>query len=39
RQPGPVDVLMPGGTLRVQWEPGSEAFLEGRARGVFTGKI
>ncbi|NLI69630.1 MAG: diaminopimelate epimerase [Firmicutes bacterium] len=39
RLPGPVDVVVPGGTLRVQWEPGSEAFLEGTAREVFTGEI
>ncbi len=35
----PVDVVMPGGTMRVQWEPGSEVFLEGTARVVFSGEI
>jgi len=27
----PVDVVVPGGTLRVTWQPGARALLEGPA--------
>jgi diaminopimelate epimerase len=35
----PVEVRLPGGTLRVEWEPGGTIRMSGAAADVFTGEI
>lgn len=35
----PVDVRLPGGTLKIQWEEGSSVYMEGPAEEVFQGTI
>ncbi|MBE0481501.1 MAG: diaminopimelate epimerase [Dehalococcoidia bacterium] len=34
---GPVEIRLPGGSLTVEWEPGSNVLLSGPARAVFHG--
>ncbi|PWG03620.1 diaminopimelate epimerase [Sphingosinicella humi] len=36
---GPVEVHLPGGTLSIDWEPGSRIRMTGPATHVFTGEI
>ncbi len=35
----PVEVNLPGGKLRISWEPGKEVFMEGPVTEVFHGRI
>lgn len=35
----PVDVFLPGGKLRIQWEPGAEVFMEGPVAEVYSGEV
>jgi len=34
-----TDVHLPGGTLTIEWQPGSSVFLTGPAKNVFTGEV
>ena len=35
---GPLDVILPGGTLTIEWDGQGEVFLEGPAEEVFSGE-
>ncbi len=35
---GPVDITLPGGTLKIDWDGEGEVYLEGPAEEVFSGE-